>query len=190
MRQFIAAAVLASSMLLAPVAAQAGFTVKLFSDPVDTGSDVTFGTQSGEFIADAVSFFSNDTSGSPGWPLASQVFGAEVTGFLFTDLAGEFPLYLGSDDGAYLFVNGVLAISRPGTQGYSETERTVALNAGYNTFRISSFNGPCCGSGLTLVADDRVTITPVPEPGTYALMGAGLAVVGAGVASRRRKQVA
>jgi len=46
----------------------------------------------------------------------------------------------------------------------------VALNEGDTPFRITGDDGLCCGTGLTLSADDRVTATPVPAPETYARM--------------------
>lgn len=186
MRTLLASAAICAAALFTPLSAQAGFTIKLFADPVDTGSDVTFGAAIGEIESDAIALFSDDaTSDVPGWPLATMRFGAEVTGLLYVGSDGDYPLYLGSDDGAYLFVNGTLAISRPGDQGYAESSSTVALLEGYTPFRIAYYNGPCCGTGLTLSADDRVTITAVPEPGTYALMVGGIALVGAAARSRR-----
>lgn len=187
MRSLMASAALCAAALLTPLAAEAGFTVKIFEAPVDTGNDVTFGALLNEFESDYIGFKSeSETSDTDGWPFASQSFGAEITGFLYTGASGDFPLYLGSDDGAYLFVNGNLVISRPGDQSYSESIVDVALPEGYSTFRIAYYNGPCCGARLTFSADDRVTITPVPEPSTYALMAGGLALVGAGARLRRK----
>jgi len=183
----LASAAVCAAALITPLAAQAGFTVKIFDEPTDTGTDVTFGALLDEFQSDYIGFFSDaETSDVPGWPVAAQTFGAEITGFLYVGSSGEFPLYLGSDDGAYLFVNGDLVISRPGDQSYGESIVDVALPEGYSTFRIAYYNGPCCATGLTFIADDRVTITPVPEPSTYALMAGGLALVGAGARLRRK----
>lgn len=188
MRRFLASASFAALALMAPLAAQAAFTIKIFADPQDTGTGVNFGAQTGEFTSDFISFSSDtESSSNAEWPLAGESFGAEVSGFLYVNSDGDFPLYLGSDDGAYLFVNGTRVISRSGNQSYGVTQADVALAMGYTPFVIRYYNGECCRSKLTFEADDRVTITPVPEPGTYALMAGGLVAVGAGVRARGRK---
>jgi hypothetical protein len=82
-RTFLASVSFAALTLMAPLAANAAFTVKIFAAPNDTGSDVTFGALLNEFESDYIGFFSNqDNSDVAGWPLASQQFGAEITGFL------------------------------------------------------------------------------------------------------------
>ncbi|MFO1319936.1 MAG: PA14 domain-containing protein [Burkholderiales bacterium] len=188
MRSFLASAALCAAALITPMSAQAGFTVKLFADPVDTGSDVTFGASIGSFQSDAISFESNNvTSSDAAWPLATERFGAEVTGLLRVASDGDYSVSLGSDDGAYLFLNGALAIARPGDQGYAVSTQTLALLSGDTPFRIAYYNGPCCGTGLTLTAGDGVTIAAVPEPATYALMAGGLVIIGTAVRSRRRR---
>jgi hypothetical protein len=114
-----------------------------------------------------------------------------VTGYLNTDTDGTYPVYLGSDDGAYRFLDGSLVIPRPGDQSFGETQADLNLAAGSTPFRITYYNGPCCGAGLTIAADDRVTITaaPIPEPGSYTLMAGGLVAVAARARRRRRKPV-
>lgn len=192
MRTLVASITLATFALLAPVAANAAFTIKIFADPVDTGTGINFGDQIGEFTSDLVGFTSDaDQTSDPGWPLATGMFGAEVTGYFNTASDGIYPLYLGSDDGSYLFVDGTLVISRPGAQSYGESQADAILSTGSTPFRIVYFNGPCCGAVLTLAADDRVTITsaPIPEPGTYALMAGGLAALAIGAGRRRRGQI-
>ena len=94
-------------------------------------------------------------------------------------------------DGAYLFVNGILAIARPGDRSFDESQEDVDLTAGSTPFRIVYYNGPCCGAGLTIAADDRVTITaaPIPEPRTYALMAGGLVAVAVGARRRGQRRI-
>jgi len=192
MRTLLASMALAAVVLVAPFSANAAFTIKIFADPFEADTGIDFGNQIGEFTSEVIAFGSNDVETSnPGWPLATERFGVEVTGYLNTDSDGDFPLYLGSDDGAFLFVNGILVIARPGDQSFGESQADVSLAAGSTPFRIAYYNGPCCDTGLTLAADDRVTISaaPIPEPGTYALMAGGLVAVAAGARNRRRRQI-
>ncbi len=192
MRTFLASVSLAAVALLAPFPANAAFTIKVFANPEDTGTGIDFGAQIGEFTSDLIGFSSDDlVTSDPGWPLATESFGIEVTGYLNTATDGIYPLYLGSDDGAYLFVNGILAIARPGDQGFDESQEDVDLTAGSTPFRIVYYNGPCCGAGLTIAADDRVTITaaPIPEPRTYALMAGGLVAVAVGARRRGQRRI-
>lgn len=64
-------------------------------------------------------------------------------------------------------------------------EGTAAINYGYVTVQ----NGPSAGFPATITGwvyeNSGAAITVVPEPGTYAMFLAGLAVVG-GIAARRR----
>jgi hypothetical protein len=55
---------------------------------------------------------------------------------------------------------------------------TLPLNGDFSTFMFDNFGGS--------ISTDGVSVSPVPEPETYALMLAGLAVVGA-AAKRQRK---
>jgi hypothetical protein len=62
---------------------------------------------------------------------------------------------------------------------------TASFDLGANVAKSITFGD---ANGLTVVFDD-VTVTAVPEPQTYALMGLGLAVV-AGMAGRGRRRAA
>jgi hypothetical protein len=67
-------------------------------------------------------------------------------------------------------------------------EATAAVNYGYLAYQSNGSNG-FPGTILGWAYDNSgagITVSVIPEPGTYALMLAGLAVVG-GIAARRRK---
>ncbi|MCU0869589.1 MAG: PEP-CTERM sorting domain-containing protein [Burkholderiales bacterium] len=182
----LVSAVLAA-VLAIPALASANVTVKLFSGFTEAGGDITFSGLTGTYVSNGLAF-GDFAPGRNGFPGADTVFGAELTGFLQVDTAGSYTVTLGSDDASYLFLDGVATLALPGNHGYYTESTTVNLAAGLTPFRVAYQNTFCCGSQLTLETTARVA--PVPEPGTYALMGAGLALVGAGVASRRRSVAA
>lgn len=183
MKRFVPA--LLAALLAAPGLASADALVKLYSGFSENGGDITFSNLTGTYLSTGT-LFGDAIPGRNGFPTADKVFGAEVTGFLQVDTAGSYSVTLGSDDASYLFIAGVATLSLPGSHGYFTDSTNVNLAAGLTPFRIAYYNNFCCGSSLTL--ETTATVVAVPEPGTYALMGGGLALVGAGVAARRRKQ--
>lgn len=86
-----------------------------------------------------------------------------------------FAIHAGNQGGAWLFDNQTI---NPGATetlpGTWEINWTVGNNGANPAF-----------SNLTLFERDRVT-TPIPEPGTYAMLLAGLAVTGVAARYRRR----
>ena len=75
--------------------------------------------------------------------------------------------------------------SEDGFMGWGFDNLTFELSAPFDHFQTQCF---CqIDPQISLIAIDEVFISPIPEPETYALMLAGLAVVGA-AAKRRRAQ--
>jgi hypothetical protein len=184
----VALAVAAACSTVSAHAASA--TVTIFGNYIEGSGDIALSNPVGSYITPmgpSISLGDGAPSNDPLWPGAGQSFGASVTGFLVVEKAGMYSITMGSDDGSYLFLgsDSTAALSLPGTRGYSTTNGAFQLAAGATPFRVSYFNGPCCGAQFTL--ESTATITPVPEPGTYALIAGGLGLVGGVTVVRRRR---
>jgi hypothetical protein len=182
MRNTIKAAVLACG-LAASALASAQVTTNVYS---------SFGTFDGPPIAGLVGTLDTPgvtfaTDNGYAWhPFGLGSFGSESTGTLSVAAPGVYSFGLDSDDGSTLYIDGALVVSNGGAHGPFTVSSPALLSAGLHSFTVNfyeDFGGP---SGVDLILPDGVTITgAIPEPETYALMLAGLGVVGA-VARRRR----
>ena len=93
----------------------------------------------------------------------------------------------GHDDGLQLQIGSILVINAPGPTGFTTTPATYTGPSG--TFSFDLVYGECCGGPANLdIALPFVSVPSVPEPETYAMLMAGLGLLG--VAARRRKQKA
>jgi fibro-slime domain-containing protein len=95
---------------------------------------------------------------------------------------------LGSDDDAWVFINGNLVDDNGGVHGFVDVpfDVTTGLNIGVNTVDVFFADRHVTGSELAFNADVAINPTAsVPEPFTLSLFGAGLA---GAVAMRRRNK--
>jgi len=113
---------------------------------------------------------------------------AHLSGTFNLASVGTITMSLGSDDDAWVFVNGNLVDDNGGVHGFSDVpfDVTTDLNVGLNTLDIFFADRHTVGSELAFNADINISpTTGVPEPLTLSVFGAGLA--GAAAMRRRKK---
>lgn len=95
---------------------------------------------------------------------------------------------LGSDDDSFIYVDGLLIGQNPGIHGVSTVEfDSPTLAPGPHTLDVFFADREQVGAFLSLNLLTDVVITPgVPEPGSWALLVAGLGLVGAAARRARR----
>ena len=102
---------------------------------------------------------------------------------------GTITMSLGSDDDAWVFVNGNLVDDNGGVHGFSDVPFDVStgLNAGINTVDVFFADRHTTGSQLAFDADVTISPTSVPEPSSLPMLLAGLGLIGGSVYFGRRK---
>ncbi|MHC4914831.1 MAG: CBM96 family carbohydrate-binding protein [Planctomycetota bacterium] len=95
--------------------------------------------------------FNNSSSAWKGVdPKAGRCFGSRFNGLLKVEKAGSYKLYLESDDGSRLYLNGVSLVSNDGVHAMKENaSANVHLASGYHELRVDHFSQGG-GSGLIL----------------------------------------
>jgi PEP-CTERM motif len=131
----------------------------------------------------------------------NKVFDVEANGSLFTiqslliaettsDFGNACPLYpINSAHGSFVSITGWVGASKVLDWGAHASCPAGAFSEVANSFGGTAvdrleFEAP----GLSYISVDNIVLTPVPEPTTYALMVAGLSVLG--FIARRRKSSA
>jgi glucose/arabinose dehydrogenase len=69
----------------------------------------------------------------------ADTFASRHTGFLKIDEPGEYTLYLKSDDGSRLILDGGVVIDHNGVHGFRDRSATVTLMPGYHPIRVEYF---------------------------------------------------
>jgi len=148
------------------------------------GSNIDFSaaTLAGQFTSPDILF--GASQGNFNWhPFGLADFAADFTGSIVA-AGGSYNISLFSDDGSYMFIDGVLEISRPGAHGPDFTSKNITLTPGTHTFEVQFFE--CCGgaSGVDAVLPQGITFVPptdnVPDTGsTLALLGIACTALGA-----------
>ncbi len=113
--------------------------------------------------------------------------GSQGTLLYFTGMvsvANGMHFLVAHDDGLTLVIGGLDLGFNPGPTAPTVTD--IVYTGPSGTFAFQLVYGECCGGPAVLRVDLPLQANPVPEPGTYSLMGLGLA--GTLWATRRRRQ--
>jgi hypothetical protein len=109
---------------------------------------------------------------------------AILTGTFTESTAASVTFSVGSDDDAFIYLNGVLIGQNPGIHGVSTVNFTATANSGVNTLEIFYADRETVAAELDISAN--VVLSAVPEPSTWAMMILGFC--GLGFMAYRRKQ--
>ena len=167
-------------------AANAQVNVRTYSSWIESPLGLTFSNQTG---SETWATIDSNNILHPGQWNPGNFFAADITSVLSVPTTGIYAFSLTSDDGAYVFIDSILVASEPGSHSAYTTNFSTNLTAGNHSVEVQFYNTFCCGSSIQLGVDERISYTSaVPEPETYAMMLAGLGLLG--FAARRRKQKA
>jgi fibro-slime domain-containing protein len=128
-------------------------------------------------------FFPNGSSGSDTSGFVTAVY----KGTFVTPAGGSVTFNLGSDDDAWVFLNGKLAVDNGGIQPYGTAPTTISgLNPGTNTVEIFFDDRHTVQAALTFSADVAIN-SGVPEASTWAMMLCGFTGLGFAAFRQSRK---
>jgi fibro-slime domain-containing protein len=135
-------------------------------------------------------FFPNGPSGSNGGAVGYT--SAVLSASFVTPVGGHVTFTLGSDDDAWIFLNGQLVVDDGGVHAFAPAPTTITgLAPGTNTVEVFFADRHVTQSGLYFDADVTLNslTTGVPEPSSWAMMILGFAGVGF-MAYRQKKRSA
>ncbi len=184
----------------ASASAAAPITASYYLDYTDTGSSITFsGTP---FASDMISSINNESdptpvagNSDPLFPNADINFAADYTTKIDVATSGVQDFSYAADDTGYFFIDGTLVSSEPGNHIQYTTNFPLTLSAGLHTleFQMDNAGGPCCATAVVTLPTGVTyagLVSAAPEPGTWALMFGGIAMIGGmlRVAKARRRE--
>jgi len=147
---------------------------------VETGSQV-IATNS---FNDQTFFAPNGNGQNNGSSFLTAIF----SGSFFEAQSRQIQFTLGSDDDAFLFLNGVAVAQVGGIHGNTVQSFNITTQAGSNNFQLFYADRRQTQASLSFSLPDGIEVVPpgVPEPATWGLMLLGFGLIGTGLRTRRR----
>ncbi len=198
--QYGAALALLGAFTIVPASAQV--TVKLYNSSTDTSNGVTFGTLNSTVSSPQISFLT-DTNNMY-YPIGMKQFGADMSGTITAPATGLYTFTLTSDDGSYLFLNGLPTpfINDGGNHFPQSASNSITLTANTPVVFDLQFNedgtiesgvdlSVTPPGGVSQLIPSSYFAAPVPEASTTISLGLLLALgLGGLVIAARRKKAA
>ena len=94
----------------------------------------------------------------------SDYMGLTFEGYLMIPSTGVYGLFVNSDDGSRLYINGNLVADNDGIHGMREAGDYLALEEGLHSLRIEYFQGTG-GIGLEFIIEDKTGTRKIAGPG-------------------------
>ena len=121
-------------------------------------SAIAFTNLYGSLTSTSIQFFTNNAG--HWFPFGLHGFGTSITGVIVAATTTNYTFDLRSDDGSYLFIDGIQAVNNGGNHGYRSRTGTINLAAGNHVFEVqfyNSYNGSGDRSGVDLFLPSGIT---------------------------------
>jgi len=109
----------------------------------------------GSLTSTSIQFYA---SFSGAWhPFGLKRFGADITGIIVAASTTNYTFDLRSDDGSYLFIDGIEVVNNGGDHGYRSRTGTINLAAGNHVFEVQFYENGAGPSGVDLFLPSGIT---------------------------------
>jgi C1A family cysteine protease len=94
-------------------------------------------------------------------------FSSRFTGYLKVTTAGSYKLYINSDDGSDLWLDGKLLVNNDGNHGMTEKSATITLSAGYHTLVVQQYQNTGSSGLITSWSGPSISKQVIPASALF-----------------------